>query len=85
MAEATLIEFIEGKLSINGFAMEEIPQGIKAWPRGDSPETANFIISQRGEEFVAIKGEGAYSRKKTIAAINTYLKQWSVMYQAGAR
>lgn len=73
------------KLSLNGFALDNHPEGILIWPRGVDPKEAAAVVTQRGDEFVATKGEGAYGRKKTMSALNMYLKQWSVQYQAGAR
>jgi hypothetical protein len=85
MVDLSLKEFIEAKLSINGFAMEEVSGGILIWPRGMAPETAKAVIEQQGEKFVATKGEGGYARKQTLAALNIYLKQWAEMYKMGAR
>lgn len=83
--EKSLREYIELKLSESGFAVDQDPEGILVWPRGRDAGGASYVIGERKNTYVILKATGPFSRKKTKAAMNSYLQQWVSMYNIGAR
>lgn len=74
---STPTEHICMKLSISGFALEELPDGsIKAWPRGQDPESMHLTVSPlpTAEKFVqwygGLKGTGV---EKNMAVARRYI------------
>jgi len=84
--ERSLREYIEMQLSASGFAVDQHPDGIQAWPRGSTPDINSYVIGHKGDVFVVKSAKGSlFTRKKTKMAIDQYLKQWAGMYKIGAR
>ena len=83
--ERSLREYIEMQLSASGFAVDQHPDGILAWPRGTSSEINSYVIGPKGNVFVVKSAKGSFTRKKTKMAMDMYLKNWSDLYKIGAR
>ena len=83
--EKTLREFIETQLSASGFAVDQHSEGILAWPRGRDSSAANFVIGERKDTYVIVKGDGTFTRRKIQKSMNGYLQNWVNMYNMGAR
>ena len=88
MREPTLREFVETKLVISGFAVDNAPdgKGILAWPRGMDSDVASFVIAEKEDGTFAIaSGSGRFASKKMHKVMNIYIKQWYNEYKLGAR
>jgi len=86
VVEPTLREYIETRLVVSGFAVDEAAEhAIKAWVRGMEPEEAWFIIGPMGDKYVAHQAGGRFRTKKMRDVMNFHLKQWCDQYKLGAR
>lgn len=83
--EETLREYIETKLILNGFALDEVEDGIKAWDRNLAPEQATYILVEESGVYKVKSGIGRFSTKKNQQFMNMYLATWSREYKEGAR
>jgi len=83
--DAELLDYLVTKLTISGFALEEIDGSLTAWVRGGDPQEGRLVVKVVDKACQVVANSGVFSGRTKRAFLQQQLDRWCAEWAAGAR